>query len=313
MTALRQAAEEYLAMRRALGFKLTTQGAHLMSFVGYCEARGAGHITTELALAWATQTRRGSSDEVYQSRRLMVVRIFARHLQALDPATEIPPDDLLPHHYRRIAPYLYSPGEVTALMAAAGRLAPPLRAATWQTLIGLLAVTGMRKSEACHLDRNQVDLDAGSLVITDAKFGKARLLFLHPTAVTALRGYQRCRDRWCPGPAAPSFFVSTRGTRLDAHNIQRTFAALTADAGICAPPGRRRPRLHDLRHSFTVASLLDFYRDGGDVQARLPLLSTWLGHVDPKSTYWYLQAVPELLALAAGRLEQAFPFREPPA
>jgi integrase len=287
MIALRQAAEEYLAMRRALGFKLTTQGAHLMSFVGYCEARGAGHITTELALAWATQTRRGSSDEVYQSRRLMVVRIFARHLKTLDPATEIPPEDLLPHHYRRIAPYLYSPGEVTALMAAAGGLAPPLRAATWQTLIGLLAVTGMRKSEACHLDRDQVDLDAGALVITDAKFGKARLLFLHPTTVAALRTYQRCRDRWCPEPAAPSFFVSTRGTRLDAHNIQRTFAALTADAGICAPPGRRRPRLHDLRHSFTVAGLLGFYRDGGDVQARLPLLSTWLGHVDPKSTYWY--------------------------
>ena len=313
MSGLREAAGDYLAMRRALGFKLTTQGAHLMSFIGYCEARGAGHITTELALSWATQTRRGSSDEVYQSRRLMVVRIFARHLQALDPATEIPPDDLLPHHYRRIAPYLYSPGEVTALMAAAGRLAPPLRAATWQTLIGLLAVTGMRKSEACGLDRDQVDLDTGVLVITDAKFGKSRQLFLHPTTVAALRRYQRRRDRWCPAPAAPSFFVSTRGTRLDAHNITRTFAGLLGDAGIDAPPGRRRPRLHDLRHAFTVTSLLDFYRDGGDVAARLPLLSTWLGHVDPKSTYWYLQAVPELLALAAGRLEQAFPFGETPA
>ncbi len=143
MIALRQAAEEYLAMRRALGFKLTTQGRHLMRFIEFCEARHAGHITTELALAWATQTFRGSSDEVYHSRRLMVVRIFARHLAALDPATEVPPEDMLPHHYRRIAPYLYSPGEITALMAAAGRLAPPLRAATWQTLIALLTVTGM--------------------------------------------------------------------------------------------------------------------------------------------------------------------------
>ena len=312
MSALREAAEEYLAMRRALGFKLTTQGRHLMSFIGYCEARGAEHITTEFALAWATQTPRGSSDEVYQSRRLMVVRIFARHLAALDPATEVPPDDLLPHHYRRIAPYLYSPGEIAALMAAAGRLAPPLRAATWQTLIGLLAVTGMRKSEACHLDRDQVDLDAGVLVITDAKFGKARQLFLHPTTVAALRRYQQVRDQACPLPRQPSFFVSTRGVRLDVHNITHTFAGLLDDAGICAPPGRRRPRLHDLRHAFTVASLLDFYHDGGDVQARLPLLSTWLGHVDPKSTYWYLQAVPELLALAAGRLEQAFPSAEPP-
>jgi integrase/recombinase XerD len=311
MSTLRAAAEQYLAMRRALGFKLTAQGRQLMSFIEFCEARGAGHITTELALAWAIQTSHGSSDEVYHSRRLMVVRIFARHLAALDPATEVPPEDILPHHYRRIAPYLYSPDQITALMAAAGRLAPPLRAATWQTLIGLLAVTGMRQSEARHLDRDQVDLDTGVLTISDSKFGKARQVFLHPTAVAALRGYQRRRDRWCPAPADPSFLVSTRGTRLNTHTITHAFAALLDDAGIAAPPGRRRPRLHDFRHSFPVASLLDFYRDGGDVAARLPLLSTWLGHVDPKSAYWYLQAVPELLALAAGRLEQAFPPGQP--
>jgi len=140
---------------------------------------------------------------------------------------------------------LYSPGEITALMAAAGRLAPPLRAATWQTLIGLLTVTGMRKSEACHLDRDQVDLAAGVLTIADSKFGKSRQLFLHPTAVAALRGYQRRRDRWCPAPAAPSFFISTRGTRLDEHNLTHTFAVLLSDAGIQAPPGRRRARLHE--------------------------------------------------------------------
>src|SRR5215831_12784054 len=256
MRTLRQAAEEYLAMRRALGFKRTTQGQHLMRLVGYYEALGAEHITTELALAWATQTARGSSDEAYWSRRLMVVRIFARHLAALDPATEVPPEDMLPHHYRRIAPYLYSPGQVTALIAAAGRLAPPLRAATWQTLIGLLAVTGMRKSEACHLDSDQVDLATGVLTVADSKFGKSRQLFLHPTAVAALRRYQHRRDRWCPEPAAPSFFIFTRGTRLDEHNLTRTFAGLLDDTGIQAPPGRRRPRIHDLRHSFTVTSLL---------------------------------------------------------
>jgi integrase len=306
MSRLRDAAEEYLVMRRALGFKLTTQGRLLLSFVDYAEAHHADRITTDLALAWAIRTARGSSDEVYWSRRLMVVRIFARHLKTLDPATEIPPADALPHHYRRIAPYLYSPGEIAALLAAAGRLCPRLRAATWQTLIGLLAVTGMRKGEACGLDRDQVDLDIGVLVVADSKFGKSRLVFLHPSATTALRAYERCRDYWCPAPAASSFFVSTRGTRLDAHNIAHTFAELVDAAGIPAPAGRRRPRLHDLRHSFTVATLRDWYRDGGDVQARLPLLSTWLGHVDPKSTYWYLQAVPELLALAAGRLERCF-------
>jgi integrase/recombinase XerD len=142
--------------------------------------------------------------------------------------------------------------------------------------------------------------------VADSKFGKSRQVFLHDSAIVALRDYQRRRDRYCPGPAAPSFFISTRGTRLDAHNITHTFAKLVNTAGIQAPVGRRRPRLHDLRHSLTIATLLDYYRDGGDVQARLPLLSTWLGHVDPKSTYWYLQAVPELLGLAVGRLEHGF-------
>jgi integrase/recombinase XerD len=306
MSPLRDAAENYLVMRRALGFKLTTWGRQLMSFINYCEAHHADHITTEFTLAWAMQTSRASGDEVYWSRRLMVVRIFARHLKALDPATEVPPADVLPHHYRRIVPYPYSPGEIAALMSVAGRLTPALRSATWQTLIGLLVVTGMRTGEACRLDRDQVDPDTGVLVIADSKFGKSRQVFLHPSTIAALRDYERRRNHWCPTPAAPSFLVSIRGTRLDAHNLTRTFAELVDAAGIQTPPGRRRPRLHDLRHSFTVATLLDWYRDGADVQARLPLLSTWLGHVDPKSTYWYLQAVPELLALAAGRLEQAF-------
>jgi integrase len=305
VSALRARAEEYLAMRRALGFRLTTQGRHLMSFVAFCEDRGADHVTTDLAIEWATQTTRGSSDAVYQARRLDVARIVARHLQALDPATEVPPDDVLSRRYRRIPPYLYPPQEITALMNAADGLEPPLRATTWRTLIGLLAVTGMRQGEACRLHRDDVDLRDGTLVIRDSKFGKSRQVFLHPTAVTALRAYQRARDRTFPRPQADTFLVNSRGGPLDGHNIQSTFAVLIAAAGIAAPPGRRAPRLHDLRHTFTVATLLGWYRDDGNVQARLPLLSTWLGHIDPKSTYWYLQAVPELLALAAGKLEQA--------
>jgi integrase len=312
LSTLRAAAGEYLAMRRALGFKLTTQGTApdelhrlLRSPPRPPPHHGPGAGLGHPDLAW--QQRRGLLEP------LMVVRIFARHLKTLDPATEIPPEDVLPHHYRRIAPYLYSPGEITAVMAAAARLTPPLRAATWQTLIGLLAVTGLRQGEACRLDRGHVDLETGVLVVTDSKFGKSRQVFLHHSAIGALRSYQQVRDRFCPSPAEHSFFVSTRGSRLDNHNIQHTFAELADAARIHAPPGRRRPRLHDLRHSFTVATLLDWYHDGGDVQARLPLLSTWLGHADPKSTYWYLQAVPELLALAAGRLEQTFPFGQVPA
>jgi len=305
VSALRAAAGEYLAMRRALGFKLTTQGQRLMSFVAFCEEHGADQVTADLAIEWATGTARASSDEIYQARRLDTVRIFARHLQALDPATEVPPEDVLSRRQGRVPPYLYSPQEVAELMSAAGGLAPPLRAATWQTLIGLLAVTGMRQGEACRLGRDDADLETGTLVIRDSKFGKSRQVFLHPTAITALRAYQQARDRAFPEPKAGTFLVNSHGGPLDGGNIQRTFAALVAAAGIQAPPRRRAPRLHDLRHSFTVATMLDFYRDGQNVQARLPLLSTWLGHVDPKSTYWYLQAVPELLALAAGRLEQA--------
>ncbi len=305
MSALRAAAGEYLAMRRTLGFKLETQGRHLMSFVRFCEERGADRVTADLAVEWATRTSRGSGDEVYQARRLDVARIFARHLQALDPATEVPPGDVLSRRQGRIPPYLYSPREIAALMNAAGDLAPPIRAATWRTLIGLLAVTGMRQSEACRLERDDVDLEAGTLVIRDSKFGKSRQVFLHLTAVAALRAYERARGRTFPGPAAGTFLVNSRGRPLDGPNLPKTFATLVTAAGIQTPPGQRAPRLHDLRHTFTVATMLDWYRDGGNVQARLPLLSTWLGHVDPKSTYWYLQAIPGLLALAAARLEQA--------
>jgi integrase/recombinase XerD len=304
MSGLRARAEEYLAMRRALGFKLESHGPRLMSFVRFCEDRGAAAVTTDLAVEWATST--ASDHEAYQARRLDVVRLFARHLQPLDPATEVPPQDVLDRRQWRIPPYLYCPQEVTSLMSAARKLRPAFRAVTWRTLIGLLAVTGMRQGEACRLRRDDVDLNAGTITIEDSKFGKSRMVFLHPTTTAAaLRTYSRARDEAFPEARAPTFLVNSLGRPLDRHNTPKTFATLVTAAGIKAPPGRRAPRLHDLRHVFTVATLLDWYRDGGDVQARLPVLSTWLGHIDPKSTYWYLSAVPELLALAAARLEPA--------
>jgi integrase/recombinase XerD len=300
VSALRARAEEYLAMRRALGFRLTTQGRHLMSFVRFCEERSADRVTSDLALEWATRVTRGTGNEVYQARKLDTVRIFARHLQVLDPSAEIPAADILSRRYLRIPPYLYSPQEITALMAAAGALRPAQRAATWQAFIGLISVTGMRQGEACSLGRDDIDLDSGAIVIRDSKFGKSRMVFLHPTATAALRAYERIRDQ--AFPEAGTFLVNTRGKPLDRLNVQHTFAALVTAAGITAPPGRRAPRLHDLRHVLAVETLMDWYRDGGNIQARLPVLSTWLGHIDPKSTYWYLQQIPELLALAAGRL-----------
>lgn len=303
MSGLRARAEQYLAMRRALGFKLESHGPRLMSFIRFCEDRGAGTVTTDLAVEWATST--ASDHEAYQARRLDVVRIFARHLQPLDPAAEVPPADVLDRRQWRIPPYLYSPQEVTALMSAAGTLQPAFRALTWRTLIGLLAVTGVRQGEACRLGRDDVDLNAETITIEDSKFGKSRMVFLHPTAAAALRVYARARDEAFPEAEAGTFLVTSLGRPLDNRNTPTTFAVLVTAAGIKAPPGRRAPRLHDLRHVFTVATLLDWYRDGADVQARLPVLSTWLGHIDPKSTYWYLSAVPELLALAAARLEPA--------
>ena len=229
----------------------------------------------------------------------MVVRIFARHLQTLDPATEIPPPDVLPHHKRRITPYLYSPQEIGALLEAADTLAPPLRAATWRTLIGLLAVTGMRKSEACRLDRDHVDLNAATVVIEDSKFGKSRRLFLHPSTVAALRDYQRRRDRLMPNPSASSFFVSTRGTRLDVQNIGRTFCELLDAAGIAAPPRRRHPRLHDVRHGYATALLA-----GGVHPA---IASAALGHASPGFTMSvYQHVLDEMTDQAAAAIDAAF-------
>jgi len=303
VSALRTAAEEYLAMRRTLGFKLSTQGPLLMDFVGYCEGQATDRVTTEVAVAWAIDTPR-STDRVWWSHRLAVVRIFARHLQTLYPTTEIPPADVLPARYRRVTPYLYSRAQITALVEAAATLTPPLRGRTYQTLIGLLAVTGLRISEACRFDDDDVDLDTGVLTVRDSKFGRSRQVPIHASTATALGGYRTCRDRLCRAPRTPGFFVSMRGTRLNPVSARHTFPDVLAVAGIQAAPGRRRPRLHDLRHSFVVATLLQWHRSGVDVRARLPLLSTYLGHVSPASTYYYTNAVPELLALVAGKLQQ---------
>jgi len=292
-------------MRRRLGFKLTTFGEKLMSFINYLEDTGDTVLTTRSALAWATDTPR-SSDEVHWSRRLMVVRIFARHLKTLEPATEIPPDDALPHHYRRITPHLFTPAELNRLLAATSVLSPDFRARTWHTFIGLLAVSGLRTSEACGLDRTDVDLTGGLLTVRDTKFGKSRQVPVHASTVTALRRYARERDLQRPAPSTAAFLVSTRGTRLDSHNLPHTFVKLLSAADITAGEGHRRPRLHDLRHTFATTTVLQWYRDGADVQAKLPLLTTYLGHADPKSTYWYLSGSPELLSLAAARLEHSF-------
>ena len=302
MSGLRDALGDYLSLRRSLGFKLERPGQLLEDFTGYLDAAGAPTVTTELALAWATAP--ADADPAWWRARLAATRPFARYLAAFIPGTEVPPAGLLPGPAsRRAVPYLYSPAAIGALITAAAAIRAPLRAATYQALIGLLAVTGMRAGETIRLDRPDVDLRAGLLTIGESKFGKSRQLPLHATTVAALAGYATLRDQRHPRPATAAFFLSLTGTRLIYKNVHFTYHRLTQAAGLSPRSPQCRPRIHDLRHSFAVTTLLRWYQDGDDVAARLPLLSAWLGHADPASTYWYLTGTPELLALAATRLE----------
>lgn len=258
-------------------------------------------MTVEAALAWATQPVGGAR---WLALRLTVVRGFAAYLHAIDPANELVPTDLLPDRGQRATPYLYSDADIAGLMAAAMTLRTPHRAATYATLLGLLAVSGMRVGEAIRLDRGDLDITEEMLTIRNSKFGKSRLVPLHPTSVTALRRYRRRSDRPRPVLPAPALFVSDAGTRLLYCNVNWTFLKLVRRAGLVPRSAACRPRIHDLRHTFAVRSILDAYRVDADVQARLPLLSTYLGHVNPGATYWYLSAAPELLDLAGQRLER---------
>jgi integrase len=298
---LRAELADYLALRRALGYQLARPEKLLGQFLDHLERLGESRITVATALDWARMPARGDSN--WWAYRLSAVRGFATYLHALDPAHEVPATELLPQRPLRASPYLYSDADIAALITATSSLRTPLRRATFATLIGLLVVTGIRVGEAIALDRSDVDLASGRLVVRHGKFGKARELALHPTTVDALRRYQRLRDRLAPVSGTSALFVSTVGTRLIYCNVHHAFHRLVRLAGLTPRSGSCRPRIHDLRHSFAVRAMLDAYAAGQDGQARLTLLSTWLGHVHPGSTYWYLSASPELMALAGQRLE----------
>jgi integrase len=306
MTAprLQPAADDYLALRRSFGYLLKGHDRPLADFVAYLDRAGLHTVTVEAAVAWAVEPL---GTQLRHAQRLSIARGFATYLHALDPRSEIPPRDLIPTGYKRVPPHIYTTDEIAELMGQSRRLQPSLRAATMETVIGLLVVTGMRSGEAVRLDRGDVDLDAGRVRIIATKFNKSRELALHPTAVEALAGYGRLRDQRWPRPATVGFFVSGRGRRLAQSTLEQTFSELVRRAGLEPPPGSRarRPRPHDARHSFAVATVLRWHRTGQDVQALLPALSAQLGHVNPASTYWYLTAVPELLAVAAERVRAA--------
>jgi integrase/recombinase XerD len=301
-TGLRAALVDYLALRRALGFALARAEKLLAQFLSYLEQQGTDTVTVADALAWASLPDGASPG--WLKFRMTVVRGFAAYLHTLDPCVQVPPRGLLSGPTRRAVPYLYSDTDIAALMAATARLRTPLRAATLSTLIGLLAVTGLRIGEAIALDDDDFDAETGLLLVRHAKGTRDRLVPLHPTTVTALHAYRRQRERRFPQPLGPGLFVSTAGKRLRHENVHVTFATLVRRAGLTPRPAPCRPRIHDLRHSMAVHTLLDWYRDGADIDSRLPRLSTYLGHLDPAQTYWYLEAAPELMAEAARRLDR---------
>jgi len=305
MKGLQLELREYLAVRRSLGFELQNPARLLRNFVEFVEREGASYVTSDLALRWATQSVH--AQPATRAARLGVVRRFASWCHASDPRTEVPPPGLLPHRYRRKRPYIYSDDEIEKIVAAARRLTSPkgLRAQTHSTVFGLLAVGGLRVSEAVALDRRDVDLDEGILSIRRTKFGKSRLIPVHPSTKDALAAYAECRDRIFRGPFTEAFFISERGTRITGGSTRCNFAKVSREIGLRTTAGGRHgtgPRLHDMRHRFAVRTLLDWYRAGLDVERELPKLATYLGHVHVNESYWYLEAVPELLALATERL-----------
>jgi integrase/recombinase XerD len=299
---LQHIAEDYLALRRCFGYRLSGHDGPLADFVAYLQRAGLDMVTVESALAWAVQAQ---TTPLRHAQRLSIARGFATYLHSLDPHCEVPARGLLPEGRRRVPPHIYSEQEIDQLMRESRVLCPALRAATITTVFGLLVVTGMRSGEAVRLDRDDVDLEAGRLRVVATKFDKSRELALHPTTVEALRGYADQRDYRWPHSATIGFFVSCTGRRLSQSSLEHTFAELVRRAGLEPAAGSRarRPRLTDARHSFAVATLIRWHRTGQDVQALLPALSAQLGHVDPASTYWYLTAVPELLALASARVQ----------
>ena len=298
MSELSGHVQDYLRLRRALGFKLERAGHLLPQLVAYLEAAGAATVTSDLAIGWARLP--GHTQPNHWAQRLAIARGFARYLRALDPATEVPPPGVFPTRRHRPTPFLWSQRDICRLLESTRALRPALRAATYEALFGLLATCGMRVGEAVGLDRDDVDLRAGVITIRHAKFDRPRLVPLHPTVTEALSRYAAERDRLCPRPRARAFFVSSVGTRLDRSGVAKTLRKITTSLGMRTESVH--PRAHDLRHSFAVDTLIRWQRSGLSVDEHIATLSTYLGHVSPADTYWYLSASPELMGLAAQRL-----------
>jgi len=309
MKTVREAVQDYLALRRGLGFKLKKHQRLLEEFASFLEQESTSQITSRLALLWAMQPKHIPPAE--WAARLAVVRGFARYWSATDATTEVPPDGLLPFRPRRAKPYLYSEEQILQLLEAAKNMPAThsLQPWTYHCLLGLLAVTGLRISEALNLRCADVDWSEGVLTIREAKFGKCRLVPLHASSLKVLSDYAVHRKHLFPSRDSGYFFPSRRGARLDEAQVRRTFYTLSRQIGIRGVLDSRGPRLHDFRHRFAVQTLLHWHRTGEDVRRRLPVLSTYLGHAHVTDTYWYVSGAPELMEAATKRLEKRWEAR----
>lgn len=319
-TSLQARVERYLVERRRLGFSSRTQAYALRSFVRHVQTVGhRGPLTIEVMADWARRDSHGSSDPLTWARRLKLLRSFLRWLQQFEPRTEVPDDAIFGRLPERQAPHIYSEQEIVDLLAAARRLGPTpgLRGVIFETLFGLIASTGMRISEALSLRNEDVDLRCGMLTIHQTKFGKSRQVPMHLSTVEALRRYCWMRDM--AGESAQDdapFFVGTRGRRrglpLSTHQVERVFAGLREQLGWRNRGTHHAPRIHDLRHTFVVRRIMLWQAQGVDIDQAMLSLSTYVGHAMVTNTYWYLSAVPELMALAAGRFESFMSQTEAP-
>jgi len=301
---LEQALNDYLRIRRSLGYRLREPEGLLRNFIAFLQAERVSYITRQVALRWATQPAK--AQPATWAGRLGILRRFAIWHSATEPRTEIPPAGLLPHRYRRKPPHIYGDEEIEIVLRESQQLPSPngLRARTYTTLFGLLVATGMRVNEALGLNRVDVDLERGILYIRRTKFGKSRYVPVHASTVAALKKYAEVRDRVFPAPLIPAFFISEKSSRITEWMARYTFAKLSQRVGLraSAKGHGHGPRLPDMRHRFAARTLIHWYRAGLDVERELPKLSTYLGHVHVNDTYWYLEAVPELLQLATDRL-----------
>ena len=306
MKILRQALRDYLALRRNVGYKLRHTESYLQSFLVFLRRRDCTRITAALALEFATAGPNLSANT--RAARFTAVRGFAQYWHGCDPKSEVPPAGLVPAVHPRAQPWSCADAQLAGLLQSFKDLPPAaargLRPWTLRTLIGLLAASGLRISEAIQLQRDDIDWSTGTLTIRHTKFGKSRLVVLHRSTLRVLAAYAERRKRFfARSPHRPheNFLLSNHGTPLFATAVRKTWRARCRATGLLKTDGRP-PRLHDLRHRFAVETLRRWYRDGGPVEPRLPALATYLGHGSVAATYWYLHGTPELRAAASKRL-----------